>query len=43
MQLQSLLGKSRARRFVDHVQDGEVVSGHLEDLREAISDYQVRS
>ena len=28
---------------LDHVQDDEDVSGLLEDTREAISDYQVRS
>ena len=35
--------KSAFLRFTDHVQDNEEVSGLLEDLREAIDDYQVRS
>jgi len=40
-QLQSLKEKSSLRQFADHVQDDEDVAGLLEDVREAISDYQV--
>ena len=40
--LRSLHQKSVLLRFTDHVQDNEDVSGLLEDLQEAISDYQVR-
>ena len=39
--LQSLYEKSALIRFTDHVQDNEDVSGLLEDLQEAINDYQV--
>ncbi|KAF9786263.1 hypothetical protein BJ322DRAFT_775760 [Thelephora terrestris] len=39
--LQSLTQKSALLRFTDHVQDNEDVSGLLEDLREAINDYQM--
>ena len=42
-ELQSFYERARSRRLADHIQaDGEV-SGLLEDLGEAISDYQVRS
>jgi len=41
--LRSLCAKSNLQRFADHVQDDEDVAGLLEDLREAISDYQVCS
>jgi len=41
-QLQSLSEKPRLQRFADHTQDDEEVSGLIEDLRETISDYQVR-
>jgi len=41
-QLRSLSEKPRLQRFADHAQDDEEVSGLIEDLREAISDYQVR-
>ena len=40
--LESLKQKSALVRFTDHVQDNEEVSGLLEDLQEAINDYQVR-
>ena len=40
-QLQSLSEKPGLRRFADHVQDDEKVSGLLEDLQKAIFDYQV--
>ena len=40
-QLRSLKEKSTLQQFVDHAQDDEDVSGLLEDIREAISDYQV--
>ena len=40
-QLQSLSEKPGLLRFADHVQDDEKVSGLLEDLQKAISDYQV--
>ena len=42
-QLQSLHGKSVLLRLVDNAQDGEDVNGLLEDIREAIGDYMVRS
>ena len=42
-QLQSLHGKPVLLRLVDNAQDGEDVHGLLEDLREAIGDYRVRS
>ena len=42
-QLQSLHGKPVLLRLVDNAQDGEDVNGLLEDLREAIGDYMVRS
>ena len=42
-QLQSLHGKFVLLRIVDNAQDGEDVNGLLEDLREAINDYMVRS
>jgi len=41
--LGSLEQKSALLRFTDHVQDNEEVSGLLEDLQEAINDYQVCS
>ena len=41
--LQTLYRKSSLRRFAEHVQDDEEISGLLEDLQEAINDYQVRS
>ena len=41
--LSSLDQKSALLRFTDHVQDNEEVSGLLEDLREVIDDYKVRS
>ena len=42
-QLQSLHGKPVLLRLVDNAQDGEDVNGLLEDIREAIGDYMVRS
>ena len=42
-QLRSLSGKSAPLRYLDNAQDGEDVNGLLEDLREAINDYMVRS
>ena len=42
-QLKSLKEKSTLRQFVDHAQDDEDVSGLLEDIWEAVSDYQVCS
>ena len=42
-QLKSLYGKFVLLRIVDNAQDGEDVNGLLEDLREAINDYMVRS
>ncbi|KAF9785740.1 hypothetical protein BJ322DRAFT_1210370 [Thelephora terrestris] len=39
--LRSLHQKSTIVRVADHVQDSEEVSGLLEDLREAINDYQM--
>ncbi|KAF9783483.1 hypothetical protein BJ322DRAFT_1156844 [Thelephora terrestris] len=39
--LRSLHQKSMILRITNHVQDNEEVSGLLEDLREAISDYQM--
>jgi len=42
-QLHSLRGKSAPLRYLDNVQDGEDVSGLLEDLQEAVNDYMVRS
>jgi hypothetical protein len=42
-QLRSLGGKSVPLRFVDNVQDGEDVTGLLDDLQEALNDYMVRS
>jgi len=42
-QLQSLKEKSSLRQFADHAQDDEDVTGLLEDIQEAISDYQVCS
>jgi len=41
-QLRTLSEKPGLRRFADHAQDDEEVSGLIEDLRETISDYQVR-
>lgn len=41
--LRSLHQKSALLRFTDHVQDNGDVSGLLEDLQEAINDYQVCS
>lgn len=41
--LRSLHGKFVLLRLPDNAQDGEDVNGLLEDLREAISDYMVRS
>jgi len=40
-QLQSLGGKSMPLRYLDNVQDGEDVTGLLEDLQEAVNDYMV--
>ncbi|KAF9646350.1 hypothetical protein BDM02DRAFT_246803 [Thelephora ganbajun] len=40
-QLRSLSEKPILQRLADHVQDGEEVSGLLEDIREIISDYQM--
>jgi len=42
-QLRSLQEKSSLQGFADHTQDDEDVAGLLEDVREAISDYQVCS
>ena len=42
-QVRSLHGKSVLLRFTDSVQDSEDVNGLLEDLREAVNDYMVRS
>ena len=42
-QLWSLQGKFMLLRITDNAQDGEDVNGLLEDLREAINDYMVRS
>ena len=39
--LQSLYQKSALLHITDHVRDNEAVSGLLQDLREAINDYQV--
>ena len=41
--LGSLHGKSVPLRYLDNVQDNEDVTGLLEDLREAVNDYMVRS
>ena len=41
--LGSLDGKSVPLRYLDNIQDGEDVSGLLEDLQEAVNDYMVRS
>ena len=42
-QLRLLSGKSALQQFAEHVQDKDEVSALLEDLKEAISDYQVGS
>ena len=42
-QLLLLRGKSTPLRVLDNAQDGEDVSGLLEDLQEAVDDYMVRS
>ena len=42
-QLRSLHEKFLFLRLVDNAQDGEDVSGLLEDLREAVNDYMVRT
>jgi len=42
-QLRLLHGKSAPLRYLDKDQDGEDVSGLLEDLQEAVNDYMVRS
>lgn len=42
-ELRSLGEKSATLRYLDDVQDGEDVSGLLEDLQEAVNDYMVRS
>ena len=42
-QLRSLHRKFVLLRVVDNDQDGEDVSGLLEDLQEAVNDYMVRS
>jgi len=34
-------GKSSALRYLNNTQDGEDVSGLLEDLQEAVNDYMV--
>ena len=39
--LRSLHQKSALLTFIDHVRDNKDVSGLLEDLQEAINDYQV--
>lgn len=41
--LRLLYEKSALLRFTDHVRDNKDVSGLLEDLQEAINDYQVCS
>jgi len=41
--LGSLDGRSVPLRYLDNIQDGEDVSGLLEDLQEAVNDYMVRS
>ncbi|KAF8493168.1 hypothetical protein F5888DRAFT_1908745 [Russula emetica] len=40
-QLKPLCEKSSLQRFAEHVQDDEEISGFLEDLQEAIGDYQM--
>ena len=42
-QLRSLGGKTATLRYFDDAQDGEDVSGLLEDLQEAVNNYMVRS
>ena len=42
-QLRSLHEKPVPLRIIDNVQDGEDVTGLLEDLQEAVNDYMVRS
>ena len=42
-QLLLLHEKSTPLRVLDNAQDGEDVSGLLEDLQEAVDDYMVRS
>ena len=42
-QLRSFHEKFLLLRLVDNAQDGEDVSGLLEDLREAVNNYMVRS
>ena len=42
-QLRSLHEKFLLLRLVDNAQDGDDVSGLLEDLREAVNDYMVRT
>ena len=42
-QLWSLHGKSVLVRLADNAQDSEDVNGLLEDLRETVNDYMVRS
>ena len=41
--LQLITGKFVLLRLADNAQDGEDVSGLLEDLQEAVNDYMVRS
>ena len=43
VQLRSLHEKFLLLRLVDNAQDGEDVSGLLEDLQEAVNDYMVRT
>ena len=43
MELRSLAEKPGLPQLADHLQDDEGVSRLLEDLREAIDDYKVRS
>ena len=42
-QLRLLNEKPVPLRIIDNVQDGEDVTGLLEDLQEAVNDYMVRS
>jgi len=42
-QLQELGGKSMSLRYFNSAQDGEDVTGLLNDLQEALSDYMVCS
>ena len=42
-ELQKLDGKSLGLRYLNSAQDGDDVSGLLEDLQEAVNDYMVCS